>query len=353
MKIYINGRFLTQKITGVQRYAVEVVKRLSAYKGFELILLVPKDYGCVLEFNKISIHKVGFLSGHLWEQLELPFYSRDGLLLNLCNASPLFKREQIVTIHDASVFGFPDAYSYLFRIWYKLLLKASKYNTKKVFTVSLFSKSEIEKHCGILEEKIEAIYLGHEHVLDTISDRNIIDKNGLQGKKYVLAVSSMNPNKNFRSIINAFNMISQSEFYLVIAGGFNSRVFENADIVLPTSVKHVGYVSDSELKALYENASCFIYPSYYEGFGLPPLEAMACGCPVIVAKSSSLPEVCGEAALYCNPYDVKDIAQKISLLMNNQELRRELRHKGLMRATQFTWEKCAQNLNNHILEVNR
>lgn len=350
MKIYINGRFLTQKLTGVQRYAVEVVKCLSFYKGFELVLLVPKDYSGVLEFNKICIHKVGFLSGHLWEQLELPFYSRNGLLINLCNASPLFKREQIVTIHDASVFGFPSAYSYLFRTWYKFLLKASKYNAKKVFTVSRFSKSELEKHCGIPEEKIEAVYLGHEHVVETISNCNIIDKNGLQRKKYVLAVSSMNPNKNFMSIINAFNMLSPSEYCLVIAGGFNSRVFEDADVVLPTSVKHVGYVSDAELKALYENAGCFIFPSYYEGFGLPPLEAMACGCPVIVANSSSLPEVCGEAALYCNPYDIKDISQKINLLMNNQELRRELRRKGLMRVTQFTWEKCAQKLYNQILE---
>lgn len=104
----------------------------------------------------------------------------------------------------------------------------------------------------------------------------------------------------------------------------------------------MGYVSDAELRALYEHAACFVYPSFYEGFGLPPLEAMACGCPVIVSNAASLPEVCGDAALYCNPCSPEDIAEKISLLMADPRLREDLRQKGLERAKQFTWEKCAR-----------
>jgi glycosyltransferase involved in cell wall biosynthesis len=109
-------------------------------------------------------------------------------------------------------------------------------------------------------------------------------------------------------------------------------------------VTHLGYVTDGELRALYENALCFVYPSMYEGFGLPPVEAMTCGCPVIVAKAASLPEICGDAALYCDPMDPRDIARAIRLLAGNSSLRDELRAKGRVRAAGLTWKACAQEV---------
>ena len=121
-----------------------------------------------------------------------------------------------------------------------------------------------------------------------------------------------------------------------------TREFFDTAANLPDFVRHLGYVSDGDLKALYEAAACFVYPSFYEGFGLPPLEAMACGCPVIVSRAASLPEVCGDAALYCDPTDPRDIAKQMSDLVFDDILRARLRERGLQRAQQFSWEKCAR-----------
>src|SRR5438105_7080560 len=130
---------------------------------------------------------------------------------------------------------------------------------------------------------------------------------------------------------------------LVAVGGGNSRVFADVDL-LGDGLIPAGYVTDGELRALYENAACFIFPSFYEGFGLPPLEAMHCGCPVIVSDRASLPEVCGEAAVYCDPDDPADIARQLRLVLTSSALRRELREAGLARARSFGWQRSADQL---------
>lgn len=152
----------------------------------------------------------------------------------------------------------------------------------------------------------------------------------------------MSPHKNFRALVEAVTLLGETDFDLIIAGGTNPAIFKNMDIPLPKTVKHVGYVSDKELESLYSQAACFIYPSLYEGFGLPPLEAMSNGCPVIVARAGSLPEVCGDAALYCDPLKPQDIADKINMMMGDEKLRKEFSKKGLIHAKIYTWEKCAR-----------
>jgi glycosyltransferase involved in cell wall biosynthesis len=161
----------------------------------------------------------------------------------------------------------------------------------------------------------------------------------------------MSPHKNFSALIEAVKIIGEADFEIYIVGGGNTSVFKNSTIQLPTNVMLLGYVADEELKELYRNANCFIYPSLYEGFGLPPLEAMYNGCPVIVARSGALPEVCGDAAFYCDPYDPEDIAEKICLMMTNDNLRNEFREKGLSQARLYTWEKCARATLSTILEA--
>ncbi len=311
-------------------------------KQFSFELLAPKNVKHSLNLKHIPLKCVGLFSGHLWEQLELPFYAKGALLINLCNTAPLLTRLQIVTIHDAVVYAFPDAYSFIFRSWYQLLWPSLGVVAKQILTTSLFSKKELMQHCKISQEKLQIVYAGKEHILAIQSDEKVFLKHGLVGRKYALAVSSLNPNKNFSSIVRAIEILGDVDFDIVIVGGANPKIFSQTQISLPNSVKYLGYVSDAELKALYEYASCFIYPSFYEGFGLPPLEAMACGCPVIVSGAASLPEACADAALYCDPYDLEDIANKLVMLMNNTKLREELRQKGLERAKQFTWQKCAR-----------
>jgi len=362
MDIYINGRFLTQKITGVQRFGYEVLKSLDhllsekKIKHTFIILMPNFNKQGKYNFKNLKLVEVGKLQGHLWEQLELPSYAKGGLLINFCNTGPIFKRNQIVTIHDAAVYGFPSAFSFQFRTWYRFLLFWLGKNAKRILTVSEFSKRELMKYFSINPEKIRVVTEGKEQILTIQSNEEIIRKHNLEKGKYVLAVSSLNPNKNFRSIIQAIAFLEDKNknFDFVIAGGTNPQVFKGSDLKIESSnVKYVGYVSDEELKALYENAGCFVYPSFYEGFGLPPLEAMACGCPVIVSKRASLPEVCGDSALYCDPEDSEDIANKIASVLENKELRKELSEKGHQRSMIFTWERCAQQILEVVDEMQR
>ncbi|HEY8370830.1 MAG TPA: glycosyltransferase family 1 protein, partial [Thermodesulfobacteriota bacterium] len=140
----------------------------------------------------------------------------------------------------------------------------------------------------------------------------------------------------------AVRLLEGRDFHVVVAGGGNRRVYARVDDGTLGHVKYLGYVTDNELRALYDRASCFVYPSLYEGFGLPPLEAMACGCPVVASDTASLPEVCGPAALYCDPRAPQDIAAKIAAVMRSPGLRAEMRRRGFEQVRRFTWERCAR-----------
>jgi glycosyltransferase involved in cell wall biosynthesis len=359
MNIYINARFLTQPVTGVQRYALELVKRwdrlLDERKGdreqYTVTLLCPPNVIHELPLKHIKHKHIGTFGGHAWEQLLLPYYTRQGLLVNLCNTGPLLKRKQIATIHDTAVFDEPQSYSFLFRNSYKIIQKAIGVRALRIVTVSRFSKSRLIERCHIDERKISVIGLGKEHMEQLEPDQEVLRAHQLTPKGYILAVSSMNPSKNFANIVRAINLLQGVDYQIVIAGGSNGKVFGSMDIPHSDKVIMVGYVTDRQLKALYDGAACFLFPSTYEGFGLPPLEAMSCGVPVIVSRSASMPEVCGEATLYCDPYSPQDIAMKIEQIMNDSQLRRRLSIQGLERATQYTWDKCARQTWEVIKEV--
>ncbi len=358
MKIYINGRFLTQEITGVQRYAIELLRALDSLieqqklnRSLSFILITPPNVKQNIDLKNIGIQSRGFCTGHLWEQMELPFYSSGNLLINLCNAAPLLKWKQIVTIHDAAVFKSPQAYSQLYGYWYRFLSVYLGKIAQKIITNSHFSKKELSESAQIKKHKLFPIYLGKEQIERIIADEKVLCKYRLAKRKYLFAVSSMNPNKNFIGIVKAIKLLGNFDYEVVIAGGFNESVFKLVALDLTKNIKHLGYVSDGELKALYQNALCFIFPSFYEGFGLPPLEAMACGCPVIVSRAASLPEIFQENALYCDPHNPADIAAQIKILVENPQLQNILRQKGLAHAKSFSWENCATETVKVIEEV--
>lgn len=316
MRIYINGRFLTQRVTGVQRYALELTKALDSLisddknlQKHEYIVVAPKNVLYSMDLKNILIVKKGLWKGHVWEQLELPLYSRDGFLMNFCNCAPLLKRNQIVTIHDAAVSAVPQAFSLVFRIWYKLMFMWLGKSLKKIFTVSEFSKKELNEYYGIPLNKIHVTYNGIDHIKRIKPDESIISREGLEDKKYILAVSSLNPSKNFPLVLDVARCMPDVEF--VIAGGSNSKIFKSAGLDVPANARFIGYVSDEELMALYRYASVFVYPSLYEGFGIPPLEAMTCGCPVVVADIEVFHEVYGDSIEYC---DCKDVGLWIKVL---------------------------------------
>ncbi|XEC96237.1 glycosyltransferase family 4 protein [Paenibacillus tarimensis] len=358
-KVFINGRFLSQSITGVQRVAYEVIKSLDDMietneidrRAFEFILLFPPNAKVEIQLKHIQVKKVGFLKGHLWEQLQLPLYTGGSLLINLCGPAPIMKLNKIVIIHDASVFANQHNFSWTFRNWYKLMYRSFGILSRRIVTVSHFSKSEIVKYCKINPEKISVHHLGVDHFLRVRADYELI-KEKIKDKKYILAVSSKSPNKNFEGIIKAVRLLQRDDIECVIAGGNNTRVFTSHDGLDSAehsmNVRYLGYVSDEELISLYKHAECFVYPSFYEGFGLPPVEAMAAGCPVVVSNASSLPEVCGKSAVYCDPYNEKDIADKIGLLIDDEKYRQHLIESGRNRAECFQWIQCARGLFNDI-----
>jgi glycosyltransferase involved in cell wall biosynthesis len=176
------------------------------------------------------------------------------------------------------------------------------------------------------------------------ADLDIIHRNKLKAKKFVLIVGSLDPRKNLFMVVKAIEDIKGFPYDIVIAGGTNARVFKTDTITMNSGkIKQLGYVTDEELKALYENAGCFVYPSLYEGFGLPPLEAMSCGCPVIMARSSSLPEVGGESVVYCDPHSHLDIAAKIEMMMSDEEMRKKYSRLGLQQAEKYSWKKAAKS----------
>ena len=345
-RVSINGRFLTRVVhTGVDRFGIELLRdwlpRYGAARDARII--APAGSAASLTGFQAPATCGGRFSGHLWEQLELPGLSGSDLLINLCNTAPALLQRQLVVLHDANVVANPWVYSAAFRTWYRCLFACLMRRAVVVATVSKFSASELMKHVGGRSQGIEIIYESGEHVLRVAPQPDVLRRLGIADKRYVLAVGSRSPNKNFAGVVGAASMLQCLDVKIVLAGGSDKRIFAGAPLDLENVVL-AGYVTDGELRALYQSAECFLYPSFYEGFGLPPLEAMHCGCPVIVSRRASLPEVCGTAARYCDPDDHSDIARQIAAVLASAGLRQELAQAGLQQAAKFTWRDASNQL---------
>lgn len=341
-KIYINGKFFCQRITGTQRYARELLSQLDEILLSEdssriaAEILVPKSVQSMPQYKKIQVRTVGGMSGTKWEQLELPRYCRGELLFTLSGGAPILHPRNVVMIHDAAVVAVPTGYTLAYRVWHGIVCRRMAIHAEHIFTNSNFSKSEIVKWYGGSSERISVTYLGSDHFPRVEADASALSRFGVTGK-YVLAVSSHNPNKNFHRIVQAMHYLGKNGIRLVIAGATDSKVYGKSTN-LPDGVRALGYVSDSELKALYENADCFVFASLYEGFGLPPLEAMTSGCPVVVSGVGAMPELFEGAAFFCDPYDPEDIAAAVQRAVKSPNNADELKRF----AKKFSWQKCAR-----------
>jgi glycosyltransferase involved in cell wall biosynthesis len=344
---------LSQGLTGVQRYATELVRALDRQLGTQRrnetspwSLLAPPNARALPGLNNIAVRRCGALRGQLWEQLELSRFARDGLLINLANTAPIGRRSQVVTIHDASVFAVPGAYTWAFRTWYRFLMPRIGKRSRLVFTDSQFSRSELASRAGIPLDRQRVIPLGCDHMIAVAADESVLARHEIADRPFVLAVGSSSPHKNVAMVARAVAEWDDrgNDWVLVIAGTENPAIFANTGPHRSGRVKWLGSVSDGALRALYQRAICLVYPSLYEGFGLPPLEAMICGCPTLVARTASLPEVCGDAALYFDPRDPAELTRGLEQLATNEKARAELRARGLAHARNFTWERTARGI---------
>ena len=338
--VMVNGRFLTRPATGVDRFANELLRARYCHQASRPLAAVPAG-APVRAGSLLQTQVVGRRNGHAWEQLELPRALAGRGLLNLCNSAPAWLEPQLVVMHDAATAANPANYSFAFRSWYRVLLAALMKRARVVATVSRFSADELARHFGRRPRGIELIGEGGEHILRMAADDSILDRLRLRGRRYVLAVGSRSANKNFPAVLQAVQSLPQDDVLLVATGAQGPAVFGRAQALTGPRLVSAGFVSDAELRALYENALCFAFPSYYEGFGLPPLEAMCCGCPVVVSDRASLPEVCGAAALYCQPDEPQTLAAAISKLLASPALRTDLAQAGRERAAGHGWARAA------------
>ena len=333
MNLCINGRFTTQPLSGVQRFAVEITRALQT-RDPGYALLTPRGGGAAW----LGAREVGAHQGQGWEQFDLP-RAVDGPLINLGNTGPLLARRQLVVIHDAGVFSTPEAYSREFRLWYKLMQSVLIRRGAIIVTVSEFARAEILRHLPAEPAQVLVIPEGANHLSEIAADNAILTRHELEPGRYVLAVGTLAAHKNLAALGLLAQRLCERRIPLVLAGGMGGGAFRPA--ALPQPAHCTGRVTDAELKALYQGAGCFVFPSRYEGFGLPPLEAMACGCPVVASDIPALREACGQAAWFCDPFSPEDIAARVLAVLEAPSCQQEFREAGTAHTSNLTWARGA------------
>ena len=341
--LYINGRFLTQKITGVQRFGIEILKALSEEKEKDITILVPKNYTSSPLDHLYQIKKIGTLEGHLWEQIHLPLFlmsKKNPILLNLTNTAPLFYIKNIVTIHDLAFYVNPSWFSSSFRNYYNFLIPRIARKALKIITVSHTMKEQLASIFKIDINKIEVIY----NAVPLSFDKKFNTQVSVEKKHYILTVGSIDPRKNLIKVLEAFNAAQIPNLQLYIIGDKNKNFNFNEELKDSRNIKFLGRVTDEDLLYYYSNSMFFVYLSLYEGFGIPNIEAMKLKVPVLTSNLPVMKEVCRDAAEFADPEKVEDIKTKIITLYKDQNLRERLAIQGYENQKRFSWKDSSKAL---------
>ena len=361
--IIINATNIGQKLDGIGVYTLSLLRELSRLKtDINFIIFLNKNseqYIRDIKFPenfsiKWAAHYIspdyGF-KGHLLRLLFsnlLSFKYKKFLIFNTSQIEAMFFRSsQVITIHDLIPILFNENYKKQ-HYYYKYILKHALHAAKAIITDSNHTKKLIESFYGLPGTKIYVIYLGIQSIYLKETETFNAKRENL-----ILYVGRITRTKNITGLLKAFELIKDKiDHKLVIVGsGKELYASELSRYVNDDRVIFKGYVPNNKLLKLYRRASLFVLPSLYEGFGLPPLEAMACGCPVVVSNVASLPEVCGDAAYYVDPYNMNSIAEGIYKVLTDKNLRDILIQKGLERVKLFSWEKSAKEVLNVFEEI--
>ena len=334
--IVINTRVLCNSTTGLQRYLRELLSRFPA----TFRTLAPQ-------------RPLGMLKSHAWEQTVLPRQKeKHEILFSPCNTGPVFLSKQVVTIHDVVPIDRPEWFSKGKAALYRFVTPRLVRRAARLITISEYSKQRLIECLGADEQRISVIPNGvdarfaRQTNMDVLQMRSRLN---LPAGRYVLSIGTLEPRKNLPRLLLAWSKIVgqvPDDVCLVLAGKHDATALLAqcpSLSALPARVFMMGHVPDELLPTLYAGALAFVFPSLYEGFGLPPLEAMACGVPVLAGHVTSLPEVIGDAGLLVDPYRTEKIADGLLALIENDALRNKLVIKGLERARQFSWEETARN----------
>lgn len=340
----INDSGIGTSISNLVPLVIRKMPETQFYLLGDVSKLSEVEWCCADNVELVQISSKPF---SLQEQSELLSKIPDQTDLLWCtqiNIPVLYRKKMLVTVYDILQIALPQfSGNWLGRSYIKLLLNIIKRKSLPITAISSFTKNELVNLMGFNPDRIEAIPLGTPPQWFTI----IKDKNP-QERPYLLFVGNLKPHKNITRIIEAFQLIQERvDCDLVIVGtasGFKTKDNQLLDRIstFGDRIKFTGYIDDEKLGQYFAHAEALVFPSLYEGFGLPALEAMACGCPVIASNLASLPEVCGDAALYCDPYSSQEIADRMLQILQDKQLRDDLIERGHRRSLEFTYEICAE-----------
>lgn len=364
-RVVVNGRFFAQQRTGVQRYAAETLCALDRLLGQRpqclqhtaWQLAVPHNARSLPMLEHFEIHTLQFLRGHLWEQISLAAFARGAYLVNANYSAPLAKRNQLITLHDASVRAHPQTFSRSYRLINNLMVSILAPRVDTVMTVSRFSANELRRHYKLTRDDWVVGREGWEHVraAPALDEAEVLQRHGLVSGRFLLAVGSLKAHKNLGLVARALRMLDHRQTLPVaVAGSFDSRVYQDAEPPDDAAMRWLGFVPDEELHVLYRHAAWFIFPSVYEGFGLPPLEAMAHGCPVMAARAGPTPEIYGEAVLYFDAHDPSSLAALLRDVIEHRDapaLRNSLQRRARARLAHQRWDANAEILLDRLIAV--
>ncbi|MFQ1917380.1 glycosyltransferase family 4 protein [Aeromonas veronii] len=337
--IKVNARILNRPTTGVQRYLQSIMAARSHSVNVE------------------KISPAGYFNGHLWEQLISFELNKGDVLWSPSNTGPLYcANPHILTMHDFATLDHPEWTSRKFSTFYRFLLPRLATRCDGIIAISEYTKSRILYHSNIPPEKVTVIKNGVAPSFfkpaTTGGGAALRDKYGIPHGRFVLSVSSIEPRKNLGRLLNAWKSICDlidDDIHLVLVGRANPRIFSDAGLSdIPPRVIFTGFVDDHDLPNIYQHAYLFAYVSLYEGFGLPPLEAMAAGVAVLTSNSTSIPEVVADKAITVDPYSVADIADGLLLLLKNDSLRLRFAQAGFEHAQLFSWRNTASQTFDYI-----